>query len=177
MPGQIKDLAFLNRGHREETPNATGLWRELDSIGPCVKSNVSIHHSSLETEQVNPEFQTNLHWLCKFFFSFAFGKTIPCLVCILNCSVMSNSLWPQWIVAHQSPLSMGFSRQEYWRGLPFPTPRIFLTHWSNLHLLHWQEDSLPLNYLGSPIFSLTIWLILNDLLKSQADSNSKTIAL
>ena len=27
-----------------------------------------------------------------------------------------------WMVAHQAPLSMGFSRQEYWSGLPFPTP-------------------------------------------------------
>ena len=27
-----------------------------------------------------------------------------------------------WIVAHQAPLSMGFSRQEYWSGLPFPSP-------------------------------------------------------
>ena len=25
-----------------------------------------------------------------------------------------------WTVAHQAPLSMGFSRQEYWSGLPFP---------------------------------------------------------
>ena len=28
----------------------------------------------------------------------------------------------QWTVAHQAPLSMGFSRQEYWSGLPFPSP-------------------------------------------------------
>ena len=27
-----------------------------------------------------------------------------------------------WTVAHQAPLSMGFSRQEYWRRLPFPSP-------------------------------------------------------
>ena len=27
----------------------------------------------------------------------------------------------QWTVAHQAPLSMGFSRQEHWSGLPFPT--------------------------------------------------------
>ena len=27
-----------------------------------------------------------------------------------------------WTVANQAPLSMGFSRQEYWRGLPFPSP-------------------------------------------------------
>ena len=26
-----------------------------------------------------------------------------------------------WTVAHQAPLSMGFSRQEYWNGLPFPS--------------------------------------------------------
>ena len=28
-----------------------------------------------------------------------------------------------WTVAHQAPLSMGFSRQEYWSGLPWPPPR------------------------------------------------------
>ena len=27
-----------------------------------------------------------------------------------------------WTVARQAPLSMEFSRQEYWSGLPFPTP-------------------------------------------------------
>ena len=28
----------------------------------------------------------------------------------------------QWTVAHQAPPSMGFSKQEYWSGLPFPSP-------------------------------------------------------
>ena len=28
----------------------------------------------------------------------------------------------QWAVAHQAPRSMGFSRHEYWSGLPFPSP-------------------------------------------------------
>ena len=32
------------------------------------------------------------------------------------------TLAPPWTVARQAPLSMGFSRQEYWRGLPFPPP-------------------------------------------------------
>ena len=27
-----------------------------------------------------------------------------------------------WTIAHQAPLSMGFSRQEYWSALPFPSP-------------------------------------------------------
>ena len=36
---------------------------------------------------------------------------------------MSDSLWPQRLyVAYQAPLSMGFSRQECWSGLPFPSP-------------------------------------------------------
>ena len=29
---------------------------------------------------------------------------------------------PPWTIAHQAPLSMGFPRQEYWSGLPFPPP-------------------------------------------------------
>ena len=36
-------------------------------------------------------------------------------------SVMSDSA-TLWTVAHQTPLSMGFSRQEYWSGLPCPPP-------------------------------------------------------
>ena len=37
-----------------------------------------------------------------------------------------------WTVARQVPLSMGFSRQEYWSGLSCPLPGIFLTQESNL---------------------------------------------
>ena len=39
------------------------------------------------------------------------------LVCSVT-SVLSDSLRPPWTVAHQAPLSMEFSRQEYWSGLP-----------------------------------------------------------
>ena len=38
-----------------------------------------------------------------------------------SCSVMSDSAIP-WTVTHQASLSMGFSRQEYWSGFPFPSP-------------------------------------------------------
>ena len=34
----------------------------------------------------------------------------------VSCSALSNSLRPQWTVAHHTPLSMEFSRQEYWSG-------------------------------------------------------------
>ena len=40
----------------------------------------------------------------------------------LSRSVMSDSFVTPWTVALQAPLSMGFSRQEYWSGLLFPTP-------------------------------------------------------
>ena len=55
--------------------------------------------------------------------------------------------------ACQAPLSMGFSRQEYWSGLPFPPPGDlpdFPTQESNPHLLQWQAHSLPLSHRGSP---------------------------
>ena len=35
---------------------------------------------------------------------------------------MSDSFVTQWTVACQAPLSMGFSRQENWSGLSFPSP-------------------------------------------------------
>ena len=60
-----------------------------------------------------------------------------------------------WTVAHQTLLPMGFPRQEYWLAwVPFfLTPGISLTQGSNphlLHLLYWQEDSLPLVPPGQP---------------------------
>ena len=42
--------------------------------------------------------------------------------CLVSHSVMSNFLQGYSLVAHQAPLSMGFSRQEYWGGLPCPPP-------------------------------------------------------
>ena len=39
--------------------------------------------------------------------------------CVLSRIRLSVTLWT---VARQAPLSMGFLRQEYWRGLPFPPP-------------------------------------------------------
>ena len=43
-------------------------------------------------------------------------------VLLFSYSVVSNSLVTPRTVAHQAPLSMGCPRQEYWTGLPFPSP-------------------------------------------------------
>ena len=58
-----------------------------------------------------------------------------------------------WAVALQAPLSMEFSRQESGVGCHFLLQGIFQIQGLNpwlLHLLHWQDDSLPLSRLGSP---------------------------
>ena len=41
---------------------------------------------------------------------------------VLSCFSRANLFVTPWSVAHQAPLSMGFPRQEYWSGLPFPSP-------------------------------------------------------
>ena len=64
-------------------------------------------------------------------------------VCVCaSCSVMSDSVAP-WTVAHQAPLSMGFSRQEYWSGLPFLSPRDLPDPEIGPRSSALQADSLP----------------------------------
>ena len=73
------------------------------------------------------------------------------LPCILNAQSFScvQLFATPWTVAHQAPLSMGFSRQEYWSGLPFPPPEdlpdLGIKPVSPA-LLHQQVASLPLSH-------------------------------
>ena len=43
-------------------------------------------------------------------------------MCVLSCFSCVQPFVTLWTVAHQAPLSMGFSRQEYWSGLPYLPP-------------------------------------------------------
>ena len=44
-------------------------------------------------------------------------------VCVCVCMLSRVQLFATpWTLAHQAPLSMGFSRQEHWSGSPFPSP-------------------------------------------------------
>ena len=97
---------------------------------------------------------------------------------VWKCQLISH-VWlfaTPWTAACQAPLSMGFSRQESWSGLPFPSPGDLPDLGSNphlLHLLHWLD--LPslgikpmspllrgrqilycLSHQGSPHFSVNI---------------------
>ena len=75
-----------------------------------------------------------------------------------------------WAVAHQAPLSMGFLRQEYWSGLPFPSPGNFPDSGTELRSLEspaLRASSLPFepqgealgssdNHKFKPLFSLRV---------------------
>ena len=81
---------------------------------------------------------TSLHWngssvragfLPVFFTLVSTGpRTVPPTWCSINVCVCAQSLScvqhlvAIWTTAHQVPLSLEFSRQEYWSGLPFPSP-------------------------------------------------------
>ena len=54
-----------------------------------------------------------------------------------------------WTVAQQAPLSVGFPRQEYWSGLPFPSLGDLLDPGIKPESPS-LADSLPLSHLGSP---------------------------
>ena len=61
---------------------------------------------------------------------------------------MSDSLEPHGTC--QAPLSMEFARQEYWNGLPFPSPGDLLDPGTELVSPALQADSLPSELPGKP---------------------------
>ena len=65
-------------------------------------------------------------------------------------SVVSDSLWSPWTVAHQASLSMEFSWQQYWSGFCFHSllQGIFLTQGLNLGLLHCRQILHHLSHQG-----------------------------
>ena len=68
--------------------------------------------------------------------------------------MVSDTFVTPWTVASQSPTSMGFPRQEYWRGLLFPSPGDLSDPGMEPASPAWQADSLPLSHLESPIIDI-----------------------
>ena len=77
-------------------------------------------------------------------------------ICVLSCIGYVQVFAAPWTVAHQAPLSMGFSRQEHWSGLPCPPPGDHPKP-CLLHILHWQAGSLPRKLKTWP-FGEHIWV-------------------
>ena len=59
-----------------------------------------------------------------------------------------------WTAAHQAPPSMGFSRQEYWSGVPLPSPVYSVRECSNFIILHVAVQSSPHHLLKTLHFSI-----------------------
>ena len=74
-----------------------------------------------------------------------------------------------WTVTLQAPLSMEFSRQQYWSELPFPTPGDLLNPGIELGSPELQADSLPSELLGKPILILGYWILKGGKKKSLID--------
>ena len=77
------------------------------------------------------------------------------MMCV--CPKSCLTLLTPWTVARQAPLSMGFSRQEYWSGLPHPPPGDLPNTGIEpclFCLLHWQVGSLPLAPPGKPVIMM-----------------------
>ena len=81
------------------------------------------------------------------------------LCCVCVCVCVSESLShvqlfaTPWTVAHRAPLSMKFSRQEYWSGLPYPPPGDLPDPGTKPRSPALQADSLPSKTSGKPMLT------------------------
>ena len=84
----------------------------------------------------------NVSHIC---YSKIFSVCVCVCVCV-SCSVVSDSFATPWTVAYQAPLSMEFSRQEYWSGLPFPSPKYlvacFIQEGKDVYQLYFKKKFL-----------------------------------
>ena len=82
-------------------------------------------------------------------------STITFCVCLLNHFCHVQIFETPWTVACQTPLSLGFLRQEYWSGLLRSPPGDLPNQRLNFclsGLLHWQAYSLPEALPGKPLY-------------------------
>ena len=95
------------------------------------------------------------------------------------CSVVSDCVAP-WIIAcqaphSQNPLSMGFSRQEYWSGLPFPSPEDLPNPGIKPRSPTLQADALTSEPTGKPPLNLTTIQILRLTVEEHLSNSQATI--
>jgi len=74
--------------------------------------------------------------------SFVKDKMSMLLLLLLSCFSCVRLLATPWTAAYQAPLSMGFSRLEYWSGLPLPSLKVSIGVWIYLQAFYF----VPLMY-------------------------------
>ena len=97
-----------------------------------------------------------------FYCHYSFYRKCVCVyVCVCEVAQLCLTLCdPMDCVAYQAPPSMGFSRQEYWSGLPFPSPGDLPDPGIEPGSPAFQADALPSEPPGKPIESDRTYLIL-----------------
>ena len=121
---------------------------------------------------VNPDTDTSLRLplLCG---PSSFVFVHACMLCVCAQSCLTGT---PWTAALQAPLSMEFSRPEYWSGLPFPSPEDLPNPGMELRSPTLQSDSLPSEPPGKPGVFLFITTCLKERILSsvpQFDSRGK----
>ena len=100
---------------------------------------------TIHTQRYIPRLESHTQWGCKVslqrYFRIGGGGLVP-----KSCLTLKTP----WTKAQQAPLSMGFPRQEYWSGLPFPSPGDLPYPGIEPMSPALQVDSLLLSHQGSP---------------------------
>ena len=80
-----------------------------------------------------------------------------------------------WIVAYKAPPSMGFSRQEYWSGLPFPSLGDLPNPGIEPRSPTLQKDALPSEPPGKSLFHVYVALFLDSRFYSIMENNMELL--
>ena len=134
-------------------------WLDLLAVQGTLKSLLQLHSSKASilrrsaffTVQLSHPYMTTRTTIALTRWTFV-GKVMSLQSCPTLCDPVG--------CRPQAPLSVEFSRQEYWSGLHSLLQRIFPTQGSNprlLCLLHWQAGSLPLAPPGKPTMKYIQW--------------------
>ena len=124
----------------------------------CVKqiTNENLLYSTGNSAQCSAVTKREYMWICVYtqLTHFAIQQKWTQCASVLSCFSRVQLFATLWTIVRQAPLSMGFSRQEYWSGLPCPPPGDLPNpgiESLSLSLLHWQAGSLPLAPPGKPV--------------------------
>ena len=111
------------------------------SCNPCIAGGLSTAEPPGK-----PSFQFCFKNVCGCVKKYSKNVTVLMSRSVLSCSVTSDSLWPHGLYPARLPCPWGFSRQEYWSGLPCPPPG----NLANPGLLHCRQILYHLSHQRSP---------------------------
>ena len=139
--GASSEIWEEEREDKHKVRGITGSWMWLGHFSGCdlgqyvdaesrsrhFRDSPNIHHQNMQARSF--PLTAKPYWKYLFY-------------CCLGAKSCLDSLVNPRTVTCQAPLTMGFSRQEYWSGLPFPSLGDLSDQGLKLRFLHWQMNSL-----------------------------------